>query len=91
MILAGSCLSFVAGPPMLHQVAPEPLAVWVPIVACFALMSVMLLGCSMRRIVRVEERQLVTEYRLFGWRCWPQRPWATRLRGAARSFASAMC
>jgi hypothetical protein len=78
MILAGMCLSVVVGPPMLHQVDPEPLPMWVPIVACFALMAAMLLGCSMRRIVRVEERQLVTEYRLFGWRYWPQRPWQVR-------------
>ena len=78
IIAAGVLLSVVFGIPMLHQVDPEPPAMWAPIVALFALIAIVLLGLSMRRLVLVETRQLVTSYLLFGWRCWGFRPWQVR-------------
>jgi hypothetical protein len=75
---AGLCLSVVVGLPMLHLVDPEPPATRLPIVALFALIAAVLLGSSMRRRVLTEERQIVTEYLLFGWRCWRRRPWQVR-------------
>ena len=75
IIFAGACLSIVIGPPMLNLVDPEPIAMWLPIVAMYAVGTVMLVGGSVRRMVLTAERQIVSEYLLFGRLCWWRRRW----------------
>ena len=63
--------------PMLHIVDPEPPERWLPLVALFAVGAVMMIGYSGRRTVLIEERQVVTDYLLFGCR-WGRRRWQVR-------------
>jgi hypothetical protein len=75
---AGACGSLVVGPPILHQVDPEPILMWLPLVLLFALGAVALVSYSARRKVLTEERQLVIDYLLFGCLCWWRRRWRVR-------------
>jgi hypothetical protein len=75
---AGFFLSGVVGFPMLHQVDPEPPAMWLPLVALCAVIAAVLLGCSARRTVLSDERQIVTEFLLFGRLCLWRRRWQVR-------------
>lgn len=75
LLVAGFCLSIVFGFPSLHQVDPEPLAMWVPVAAIFALGSMATVGSTLRRRVLVQEREFVSEYLLFGRFCWRCSRW----------------
>lgn len=78
IVVAGACLSLAIGFPLLHLVDPGPIALWLPLVVVFGIGAVILAGYSERLRVRSAERQIVTEYLVFGRCCWWRRRWRVR-------------
>lgn len=74
ILCAGGCLSVVAGFPSLHLIDPGPVELWLPIVSIFAVFACGLLFYSTVRILLVDQRQLVSEYRLLNC-CFRRRRW----------------
>lgn len=78
LFVAGFCLSLAAGFPALHQIDPEPVELWLPIVVGLALTAVLLLGLTIRRRVDVDRRRLQTDHLIFGRLCVWRSSWRVR-------------